>query len=54
VERARGLCDELERFLIGLSTSRNCESPGAIEGMGRAIEKDQLLLRINLLQTGIS
>lgn len=54
VARAKGLCDELEHFLFNLSTSQECESQDAIQSMGRFIEKKQLLLRINLLQSGIS
>jgi hypothetical protein len=53
-ERARNLCDELERFLTGLSTSQDCETFEAIQSMERVIEKEQLLLRINLVQSGIS
>ena len=54
VARAKGLCDELEHLLLDLSTSQECESRGAIQGIERFIEKKQLLLRINLMQSGIS
>jgi len=54
IERAKGLCDDLERFLLNVSTSPECESRDAIDSMGRFIEKERLLLRINLMQSGIS
>jgi hypothetical protein len=54
VARARGLCDDLEQFLVSLSMSSECESDTAVRGMERFIEKEQLLLRINLAQSGSS
>jgi predicted anti-sigma-YlaC factor YlaD len=54
VAHARNLCDELESFLISLSTSQDCETRDALLTMERSIEKDQLLLRINLVQSGIA
>jgi hypothetical protein len=54
VERTRSICDELERFLVNLSSSQQCETQDAIQGMERFIEREQLLLRINLAQSGIS
>ena len=54
IERAKGLCDDLEHFLLNVSASQECESRDAIESMERYIENEQLLLRIHLLQSGIS
>jgi len=54
VARAKGLCDELERFLVHLSTAQTCETPVALHQMESLIEKEQLLLRIKVLQSGIS
>jgi hypothetical protein len=54
VARAKDLCDELETFLINLSTSEKCESTDRLHGMERFIEKEQLLLRINVLQAEFS
>jgi len=54
VAHARNLCDELERFLLSLSTSQDCETRDALDTLERSIEKDQLLLRINLVQSGIA
>jgi len=54
IELAKGLCDELEHFLLNVSASQECESRDAVESIERYIEKEQLLLRINLLQSGIS
>ncbi len=50
VASARELCDELEDFLLNLSTSEKCESPDRMRGMERFIQREQLLLRINVLQ----
>jgi hypothetical protein len=54
VSRAKGLCDQLEQFLVNLSMSSECETDDSMRNMERFIEKEQLLLRINLLQAGIS
>jgi len=54
VAHARTLCDELERFLVSLSASQDCETRDALLTMERSIERDQLLLRINLVQSGIA
>ena len=54
VVHARSLCDDLERFLISLSTSEKCETRDTVRGMERCIESEQLLLRINLAQSAIS
>jgi len=54
VTRAKDLCDELENFLINLSTSEKCESSDKLHGMERFIEKEQLLLRIDVLQAEFS
>jgi predicted anti-sigma-YlaC factor YlaD len=54
VVHAKSLCDELEHFLVGLSMSQDCESGAAVHSMEQFIESKQLLLRINLMQSGIS
>jgi len=54
VARARALCDEIENFLVNLSTSQSCARPEEIRRMERFIEREQLLLRINLLQSELS
>ncbi len=54
VARAKGLCDELERFLVNLSTAEKCERPERMKHMERYIEREQLLLRINMLQSELS
>lgn len=54
VSSARSLCDELEEFLVSLSTSDKCESPDKMRRMERYIKREQLLLRINVLQSELS
>ncbi len=54
VVHAKGLCDELERFLVNLSTSDKCESPDRMHRMERYIQRERLLLRINVLQSELS
>jgi hypothetical protein len=54
VARAKALCDELDNFLVHLSTSDRCESPDKMRRMESYIQKEQLLLRINLLQSELS
>ncbi len=54
VARAKALCDELEGFLTGLSMAQECETGDAIQSMEQIIQSKQLLLRINLMQSGIS
>jgi len=54
VARARELCDELENLLVGLSTAQKCESSGELRLMERSIEKQRILLRINLLRAELS
>jgi len=54
VARARELCDELENLLVSLSAAQKCESSGEIRLMERSIEKQQILLRINLLRAELS
>jgi len=54
LEQARSLCDDLERFLVNLSTSRECESGDALQLMERSIERGQLLLRIHVVSSDIS
>ncbi len=49
----RGLCDELQNFLISVSTSQECESPDAFRSLEQFVEKEQLLLRIRLVHSGI-
>lgn len=54
VALAKNLCDELEQFLVNLSTSQTCETHDTLHDLERFIEKEQLLLRINIAQSGIS
>ena len=54
VAHAKNLCDELEGFLVNLSTSDRCESPDKVHRMERFIERERLLLRINVLQSELS
>ncbi len=54
VAQAKNLCDELETFLINLSTSEKCETSDRLHGIERFIKKEQLLLRINVLQAELS
>ncbi len=54
VAQAKDLCDELENFLINFSTSERCETPDTMHGLERLIQKEQLLLRINVLQAELS
>jgi len=54
VARAKVLCDELESFLVNLSTARECETSDELHRMGRFIERERLLLRISLLQSELS
>lgn len=54
VVRAKELCDELENFLVDLSTSERCESADKLQTLERVIQREQLLLRINLLQSELS
>jgi Putative zinc-finger len=50
VARAKELCDELEGFLLNLSLSENCESRDKLLRMEHYVRKQQLLLRIRVLQ----
>lgn len=54
VARAQALCDEIENFLVNLSTAQACARPEEIRRMERYIEREQLLLRINVLQAELS
>jgi hypothetical protein len=54
VARAKDLCDQLESFLVNLSVSERCESSEELHTMERFIEREQLLLRIDLLQAELS
>jgi hypothetical protein len=54
VASAKVLCDELENFLVHLSMSDRCESPEKMRRMESYIQREQLLLRINLLQSELS
>ncbi len=54
VERAKPLCDELENFLVNLSTSDRCETLDKMRRMESFIQREQLLLRISLLQSELS
>lgn len=48
------VCDEIENFLVALSTSEACLRPEDIRRLESHIEKEQLLLRIRLLQAELS
>lgn len=50
VSRAKVLCDELESFLLNLSLSEKCESRDRFHRMERYVQRQQLLLRIRVLQ----
>ncbi len=50
VARAKELCDELEGFLLNLSLSEKCESRDKLHRMERYVRRQQLLLRIRVLQ----
>jgi hypothetical protein len=52
--RAKPLCDELENFLVSLSTSDRCESLEKMRRMESFIQREQLMLRISLLQSELS
>lgn len=54
VARAKELCDELESFLVDLSTSEKCETSGRLRTLEQFIQREQLLLRINLLRSELS
>ncbi len=54
IVHAKNLCDELEGFLVNLSTSDKCESPDKMHRMERFIQREKLLLRINVLQSELS
>jgi hypothetical protein len=54
VARAKALCDQLETFLVNLSVSERCETSEELHTMERFIEREQLLLRIDLLQAELS
>ena len=52
--QARGLCDDLESFLVDLSVADRCETPGELGRMEQVIRSRQLLLRIHLVQSELS
>lgn len=54
VARAKDLCDDLESLLVDLSLSQSCETPDRFRSMEHVIEREQLLLRIKLVQSEIS
>jgi hypothetical protein len=54
VARAQALCDEIENFLVNLSTSQACARPEEIRRIERYIEREQILLRINVMQAELS
>jgi hypothetical protein len=54
VARARDLCNDLESFLVHLSTAQQCETSIGLQHMESFIERQQLLLRINVLQSELS
>lgn len=51
VSRARDLCDDLDSLLVDFSTAAQCESRDNLRAIERTIEREQLMLRINLLKT---
>ncbi len=54
VARARELCDELETLLVGLSSADRCETRDRLQHMERLMERQRLLLRINVVQAELS
>jgi hypothetical protein len=54
IARARELCDELENFLVSVSTAEKCETHDRLRSFGRSVARQQLLLRINVLQAELS
>jgi len=54
VARAKDLCDDLENLLVDLSLSQSCETRDRFRSMEKVIEREQLLLRIKLVQSEIS
>jgi hypothetical protein len=54
VARAKELCDALEDFLVSLSMSQNCETEEMVRWLELAIQKQKLLLRINLVRSEMS
>jgi len=54
VARAKELCDDLENVLMDLSLSQSCETRDRVRSMENMIEREQLLLRIQLVESEIS
>jgi len=54
VARAKALCDEIENLLVNLSLAESCARPEEIQRMERFIERERILLRINLLQAELA
>ncbi len=54
LDHTRSLCDDLERFLVGVSNAQDCESDNALQIMERSMAREKLLLRINVVSSGIS
>ncbi len=54
VAHARSLCDELEGFLLNLSLSEKCETPDKMRRLERYVQRQQLLLRIRVIQGELS
>lgn len=54
VARAKDLCDDLENVLMDLSLSQSCETRDRLRSMENMIEREQLLLRIQLVESEIS
>lgn len=54
VARAKALFDEIESLLVNLSTSESCARPEELMRLERFIEREQILLRISLLQAELS
>jgi len=54
VARAKELCDELENLLVNMSTAQTCESGDTLRSLERFIQREQLMLRINLVRSELS
>jgi hypothetical protein len=54
VARAKELCDEIENVLVSLSMAQSCESEDTLKSLERIIQREQLMLRINLVRSELS
>jgi hypothetical protein len=50
IARAKELCDEIESLLVDLSTVETCASSEGLEQIEQFLEREQILLRINLIR----